>query len=98
MIAAMPCLLCRTVTIRVSHIGAHPERFRRSLENPDLDKISARMVRDLDAEKKFVFGAIDDLDVIKGIPLKLRAFEMLLAEYPQYRSKVKLIQVSRGRA
>lgn len=36
----------------------------------------------------------DKLDVVKGVVQKLRAFEKLLADYPQWRGNVVLIQVT----
>ena len=37
--------------------------------------------------KKIIVGR-DKLDVVKGIVQKLRAFEKLLSDYPQWRGKV----------
>eukprot|EP00178_Gracilaria_changii_P016566 TRINITY_DN47789_c0_g1_i1.p1 TRINITY_DN47789_c0_g1~~TRINITY_DN47789_c0_g1_i1.p1 ORF type:complete len:1001 (-),score=112.83 TRINITY_DN47789_c0_g1_i1:3275-6277(-) len=82
----------RHVTIRVSHIGVDPERFR--------DKLCMPLVRQRIAEyetryaSKIVLAAVDDLDVIKGIALKLIAFEYYLKTAPHLRSKVVLIQVA----
>lgn len=36
---------------------------------------------------------VDDLDVFKGIELKLQAFERLLEEHPEWRGKAVLVQV-----
>ncbi|MGH9867136.1 MAG: alpha,alpha-trehalose-phosphate synthase (UDP-forming) [Candidatus Polarisedimenticolia bacterium] len=38
--------------------------------------------------------AVDRLDYSKGIPERLRAFEMLLKRYPQWQTKVSLLQVA----
>lgn len=43
--------------------------------------------------KKIIVGR-DKLDVVKGVVQKLRAFEKLLADYPQWRGNVVLIQVT----
>lgn len=43
---------------------------------------------------KKIIVARDKLDVVKGIVQKLRAFEKLLAEYPEWRGKVVMIQVT----
>ena len=37
---------------------------------------------------------VDRLDLIKGIPQKLLAFEKFLQEHPEWRDKVLLVQVS----
>lgn len=39
--------------------------------------------------------AVDDMDVFKGIELKLMAFERLLDQHPEYRGKLVLVQVGR---
>jgi trehalose 6-phosphate synthase/phosphatase len=36
---------------------------------------------------------VDRLDMIKGIPQKLLAYEKLLQEHPKWRDKVLLVQV-----
>jgi trehalose-6-phosphate synthase len=43
-----------------------------------------------------VLLGVDDLDVFKGIELKLQAFERLLEEHPEWRGKAVLVQVRRG--
>lgn len=43
---------------------------------------------------KKIIVARDKLDVVKGITQKLRAFEKLLADYPQWRGNVVMIQVT----
>lgn len=81
----------RHVMIRVSHIGVDPERFN--------DRIGVSRLREkaeeLEAKYpgKTLIGAIDDLDVIKGIALKLIAFEDYLSTSSErVRSNVALIQ------
>jgi hypothetical protein len=39
---------------------------------------------------------VDRLDMIKGIPQKLLAFEKFLQEHPEWRDKVLLVQVTGG--
>jgi trehalose 6-phosphate synthase/phosphatase len=40
-----------------------------------------------------VLLGVDDLDVFKGIELKLQAFERLLEDHPEWRGKAVLVQV-----
>ncbi len=40
---------------------------------------------------------VDRLDMIKGIPQKLLAFEKFLEEHPEWRDKVLLVQVRHSR-
>lgn len=37
---------------------------------------------------------VDRLDMIKGIPQKLLAFEKFLEEHPEWRDKVLLVQIA----
>lgn len=43
-----------------------------------------------------VMLGVDRLDMIKGIPQKLLAFEKFLQEHEEWRDKVLLVQVSHG--
>ncbi|GJJ14983.1 hypothetical protein Clacol_009253 [Clathrus columnatus] len=52
-----------------------------------------RALQNLYQGKKIIVGR-DKLDVIRGVIQKLRAFEKLLTDYPQWRGKVVLIQVT----
>mmetsp|Transcript_9560 Transcript_9560/g.28887 ORF Transcript_9560/g.28887 Transcript_9560/m.28887 type:complete len:802 (-) Transcript_9560:337-2742(-) len=83
----------RTVTVRVSHIGIHPERFRCCTEDTEIQRIQKQLIEEHSLQGKCVFGAIDDLDIIKGVSLKLLGFEEFLRLIsPEERKKVKLLQ------
>lgn len=83
----------RHVTIRVSHIGVDPERFSTSLGKPRVREKAAEY--EAMYPSKTILGAIDDLDVIKGIALKLIAFEdYLRTAAERVRRNVALIQVA----
>ena len=43
---------------------------------------------------KTVLLGVDDMDVFKGIELKLQAFEQVLAHHPEWRGKLVLVQVT----
>lgn len=82
----------RHVMIRVSHIGVDPERFAERLGLPHVRHRAAEY--EALYPGKTILGAIDDLDVIKGISLKLIAFENYLElSDPKVRNNVALIQV-----
>ncbi|PXF48847.1 putative alpha,alpha-trehalose-phosphate synthase [UDP-forming] 7 [Gracilariopsis chorda] len=87
----------RHVTIRVSHIGVDPQRFSDTLTMPHVrQRIAEYETR---YNSKIVLGAVDDLDVIKGIALKLIAFENYLeSASDRVRSRVVLIQVALPKA
>ncbi|PWN53944.1 hypothetical protein IE53DRAFT_309331 [Violaceomyces palustris] len=56
-----------------------------------LPKIQA--IREMYKGKKILIGR-DKLDVVRGVIQKLQAFHKFLAEYPEWRNKVVLIQVT----
>lgn len=82
----------RYITIRVSHIGIDPKRFGERLMHPKVSEKVFKLKKEFKGKK--VIGAIDDLDVIKGISLKLLAFENLLKNYPNYQQNLLFIQVA----
>lgn len=71
-------------------LGVDYEWFNSLSNKPDL-KRRARELRKKFPAEKIVLG-IDRLDYTKGIPERLRAFEVFLEEYPEFRGKVTLVQ------
>lgn len=78
--------------IRVSHIGIDPRRFQEFQKKPEVVSKAEELKQKF--KDKIVLGAIDDLDVVKGISLKLMALDFLLANYPSYRNRIVLNQVA----
>ncbi|KAG1748389.1 trehalose 6-phosphate phosphatase [Suillus paluster] len=73
-------------------VGVDAERVARdTLRTGVQPKLEA--LRVLYADKKIIVGR-DKLDVVKGVLQKLRAFEKLLHDYPEWQRKVVLIQVT----
>ncbi|KAJ7635051.1 trehalose 6-phosphate phosphatase [Roridomyces roridus] len=73
-------------------VGVDAERVGRDLLRPGIQpKLDA--LRTLYEGKKIIVGR-DKLDVIKGVLQKLRAFQKLLQDYPEWRGNVVLIQVT----
>ncbi|EKM75349.1 hypothetical protein AGABI1DRAFT_46667 [Agaricus bisporus var. burnettii JB137-S8] len=78
----------------VSHcpVGIDAERVARDTERPGIQpKLEA--LRTLYEGKKIIVGR-DKLDVVKGVTQKLRAFEKLFQDYPEWIGNVVLIQVT----
>eukprot|EP00184_Porphyridium_aerugineum_P004640 CAMPEP_0184695282 /NCGR_PEP_ID=MMETSP0313-20130426/2971_1 /TAXON_ID=2792 /ORGANISM="Porphyridium aerugineum, Strain SAG 1380-2" /LENGTH=983 /DNA_ID=CAMNT_0027153713 /DNA_START=336 /DNA_END=3287 /DNA_ORIENTATION=- len=87
----------RHVMIRVSHIGIDPLRFKARLGSPEVEEKKKALRKDLGivpGSRVHILAAIDDLDVFKGISLKLLAFESFLQSYEIYRGKIILVQVA----
>ncbi|PSS35553.1 hypothetical protein PHLCEN_2v1491 [Hermanssonia centrifuga] len=73
-------------------VGVNADRVRKDILRPGIQpKLEA--LRALYEGKRIIVGR-DKLDVVKGVVQKLRAFEKLLQDYPQWIGKVVLIQVT----
>ncbi|GAX74440.1 hypothetical protein CEUSTIGMA_g1889.t1 [Chlamydomonas eustigma] len=73
-------------------IGIDPERFTRSLETEEVQSNIAKLLNRY-AGRKIMLG-VDRLDMVKGIPQKLLAYEKFLEEHPEWRDKVLLVQIA----
>jgi trehalose 6-phosphate synthase/phosphatase len=81
----------RTVAISSMHVGVDVVSLRRTLQDPPaVAEIAA--LRAKYAGRKVMLG-IDRLECVRGIPLKLLAFEKFLQQHPQWLGKVVLVQV-----
>ncbi|KAG5732360.1 Trehalose-phosphatase [Termitomyces sp. T112] len=73
-------------------VGVDAERVGRDIKRPGIQpKLEA--LRTLYEGKKIIVGR-DKLDVVKGVLQKLRAFEKLLRDYPEWIGNVVMIQVT----
>ncbi|XP_068636737.1 alpha,alpha-trehalose-phosphate synthase [UDP-forming] 1-like [Aristolochia californica] len=73
-------------------IGIDSERFIRALDQPKVQD-HIKELKDRFAGRKVMLG-VDRLDMIKGIPQKILAFEKFLEENPTWRDKVVLLQIA----
>lgn len=81
----------RRVRLGAFPIGTIPEPFQEPAEPEVADEVAA-LLRAI-APSRLILG-VDRLDYTKGIPERLEAFELLLHNYPQWRGKVSLVQIS----
>ncbi|KAL1925049.1 uncharacterized protein VTP21DRAFT_4703 [Calcarisporiella thermophila] len=80
------------VVVQTSPIGIDAERVDAWRKAPGVaPKVKA--IREMYAGKKIIV-ARDKLDVVKGVKQKLTAFEKFLEDFPEWRGKVVLIQVT----
>ncbi|MEI9938079.1 MAG: bifunctional alpha,alpha-trehalose-phosphate synthase (UDP-forming)/trehalose-phosphatase [Pseudomonadota bacterium] len=82
----------RNVSIGVFPMGIDVGTFERLANGPQLVERVAELRRAQGVEQ-LILG-VDRLDYTKGIPRKLLAMERLLERSPQYRGKVRLLQVA----
>ncbi|KAG9155640.1 hypothetical protein Leryth_003924 [Lithospermum erythrorhizon] len=88
----------RTVSIKILPVGIHMGQLQSVLEMPETESKVAEL-RDRFRGQTVLLG-VDDMDIFKGISLKLLSFEQLLNQHPNKRSKVVLVQIAnpaRGR-
>ncbi|KAL6176029.1 hypothetical protein ACLB2K_052665 [Fragaria x ananassa] len=88
----------RTVSIKILPVGIHIGQLQSVLDLPETETKVAEL-RDQFKGKTVLLG-VDDMDIFKGISLKLLAMEQLLIQHPDKRGKVVLIQIAnpaRGR-
>ncbi|XP_057508722.1 probable alpha,alpha-trehalose-phosphate synthase [UDP-forming] 9 [Actinidia eriantha] len=81
----------RTVYVKILPVGIHMGRLESVLNLPS----TAIRFREIQAQfqgKKLILG-IDDMDIFKGISLKLLAFEQLLQQYQELQGKLILVQI-----
>ncbi|CAL9109269.1 unnamed protein product [Musa acuminata var. zebrina] len=81
----------RTVSIKILSVGIHMGRLQSVLNHP----ATASKVQEIEKNfkgKKLLLG-VDDMDLFKGISLKLLAFELLLERHPTLREKIILVQI-----
>ncbi|CAN1230327.1 Alpha,alpha-trehalose-phosphate synthase [UDP-forming] 1 [Linum grandiflorum] len=82
----------RLTRVAAFPIGIDSDRFIKALDLPKV-KESMRDLKQRFAGRKLMLG-VDRLDMIKGIPQKILAFEAFLEENPQWREKVVLLQIA----
>ncbi|GFP80081.1 probable alpha alpha-trehalose-phosphate synthase [UDP-forming] 9 [Phtheirospermum japonicum] len=81
----------RTVYIKILPVGIHMGRQENVLNLPStIEKV--KEIREKFKGKKIILG-VDDMDIFKGISLKLLAFEQLLRQHKEFRGKLVLVQI-----
>ncbi|KAK4399733.1 putative alpha,alpha-trehalose-phosphate synthase [UDP-forming] 9 [Sesamum angolense] len=81
----------RTVYIKILPVGIHMGRLESVLDLPStFNKV--KEIREQFMDKKLILG-VDDMDIFKGISLKLLAFEQLLQLHTEFQGKLVLVQI-----
>ncbi|XP_015074131.1 probable alpha,alpha-trehalose-phosphate synthase [UDP-forming] 9 [Solanum pennellii] len=81
----------RTVYIKILPVGIHMGRLE-SVLNRSSTFAKAKEVQEQFKGKKVILG-VDDMDIFKGISLKLLAFEHLLQQQEDLQGKLVLVQI-----
>ncbi|OAY69612.1 putative alpha,alpha-trehalose-phosphate synthase (UDP-forming) 7 [Ananas comosus] len=88
----------RTVGIKIMPVGVHMGQLQSVLRLPDKEWRVAELRQQF--EGRTVLLGVDDMDIFKGINLKLLAFEHMLRFHPKWQGRAVLVQIAnpaRGR-
>lgn len=81
----------RTVYIKILPVGIHMGRLESVMNLPSTSA-KVKEIQEQFSGRKVILG-IDDMDIFKGISLKLLALEQLLLQHPDLQGKVVLVQI-----
>ncbi|KAM0882206.1 hypothetical protein ACQ4PT_032482 [Festuca glaucescens] len=86
----------RTVGIKIMPVGINMVQLKSQLQLPDLEWRVAELRKQF-AGKTVLLG-VDDMDIFKGINLKILAFEQMLKIHPKWQGRAVLVQIANPRA
>ncbi|XP_044489523.1 alpha,alpha-trehalose-phosphate synthase [UDP-forming] 6-like isoform X2 [Mangifera indica] len=90
----------RTVSIKILPVGIHMGQLQSVLSLPETEAKVAELIKQFRDQGRIMLLGVDDMDIFKGISLKLLAMEQLLVQHPEWQGKVVLVQIAnpaRGR-
>ncbi|XP_072972233.1 alpha,alpha-trehalose-phosphate synthase [UDP-forming] 6-like [Typha angustifolia] len=90
----------RTVSIKILPVGVHLGQLKSVLSLLETEVKVAELVEQFCNRGRIMLLGVDDMDIFKGISLKLLAMEELLKQHAEWRGKVVLVQIAnpaRGR-
>lgn len=81
----------RVVDVDAFPMGINYQLYANAMENSTVQK-RAKELRESMGNSKLMLS-VDRLDYSKGIPMRLKSFQTLLENHPQYRGKVSLVMI-----
>ncbi|OIV94141.1 hypothetical protein TanjilG_31566 [Lupinus angustifolius] len=84
----------RTVSIKILPVGIHMGQLQSVLSMPKTEEKVCELVKQFSDQGKTMLLGVDDMDIFKGISLKLLAMEQLLIQHPECQGKVVLVQIA----
>ncbi|PKA66551.1 Alpha,alpha-trehalose-phosphate synthase [UDP-forming] 6 [Apostasia shenzhenica] len=84
----------RTVSIKILPVGIHMGQLKSVLSLPETEMKVLQLIKQFSGQSRTMLLGVDDMDIFKGISLKLLAFEQLLMQHPECRGKVVLVQIA----
>lgn len=83
----------RTTFVRPFPISLDIDAISEEVRNPQLAERCEQLRRELGLEGQRILLGVDRIDYTKGIPERLRAFDQLLQNHPEYRGQVTFVQI-----
>lgn len=90
----------RTVSIKILPVGIHMGQLQSVLSLTKTEEKVTELTRQFSDRGRTMLLGVDDMDIFKGISLKLLAMEQLLIQHPECQGRVVLVQIAnpaRGR-
>uniref|UniRef100_UPI001CB8EF91 alpha,alpha-trehalose-phosphate synthase [UDP-forming] 6-like n=1 Tax=Erigeron canadensis TaxID=72917 RepID=UPI001CB8EF91 len=84
----------RTVSIKILPVGIHMRQLQSVLSMPETESKVAGLIKQFKDKGKTMLLGVDDMDIFKGISLKLLAMEQLLIQHPEWQGKIVLVQIA----
>ncbi|XP_028767133.1 alpha,alpha-trehalose-phosphate synthase [UDP-forming] 6 [Neltuma alba] len=84
----------RTVSIKILPVGIHMGQLQQVLSFTKTEEKVAELIKQFAGRGRTLMLGVDDMDIFKGISLKLLAMEQLLIQHPEWQGKVVLVQIA----
>jgi trehalose 6-phosphate synthase/phosphatase len=84
----------RTVNIKILPVGIHLGQLSLVLDLPETEIKVGELIKQFRGQGRIMLLGVDDMDIFKGISLKLLAFEQLLTQHQEWRGQVVLVQIA----
>ncbi|KAI3503744.1 hypothetical protein L1887_32193 [Cichorium endivia] len=84
----------RTVSIKILPVGIHMKQLQSVLNLPETEKKVSDLITQFQSQGKTMLLGVDDMDIFKGISLKLLAMEQFLIHHPEWQGKIVLVQIA----
>ncbi len=81
----------RVVKVDTFPMGIDAEKFIKAVESDEVDGENKSLTKTMKTNK--IVLSVDRLDFTKGIPERLKAYEVFLEQYPDWRGKVTYIML-----
>lgn len=79
------------IVYKILFLGIQPERLLNGFQWEQTKWRRGELMAEF--QQKMVLIGIDDMDMFKGIELKLQAFQRILEFHPEWRENLCLVQV-----